>query len=86
MAMRPGGAWLIATASPRKTRSGDDTGWVPLVDLTLSSRDVVDGLDLGLTARDLLDFRYGVPGPEELAVDTVPQPGLRVSLSASYRF
>ena len=52
----------------------------------LSSRDLVDGLELGLAAHNLLDFRYGVPGPEELAVDTVPQPGLRVSLSASYRF
>lgn len=72
--------------SPRKTIAGDDTGWVPVVDLTLSSRDLVDGLELGLTAHNLFDFRYGAPASEELELDTIPQPGLRVSLSASYRF
>ena len=72
--------------SPRKTKTGDETGWVPLVGLTLSSRDLVDGLELAVHADNLLDYRYGDPATDDLVMTTVPQPGMRAGLTAAYRF
>jgi outer membrane receptor for ferrienterochelin and colicins len=72
--------------SPRRTLADSRTGRVLLLDLHLSSRGLLPGLELRAGVRNMLDWRFGDPGSAEHVQDQIPQDGVTFDAGISYSF
>lgn len=72
--------------SPRRTLSGARSERVVLLDVHLSSRGLLPGLELRAGVRNLLNWRYGDPGSTEHVQDLIPQNGVTFDGGISYSF
>lgn len=57
-----------------------------LTNLTFTSRGLVPGLELSVSAYNLFDTRHGYPGAIDHLQDVLMQPGRTVRIKATYRF
>jgi iron complex outermembrane receptor protein len=81
------GAGLEAQyTSARTTIPGNRIGGVTLANLTLSSRELLPGLDLSAGAYNLFGKRYADPGSGIEPMESIPQDGLTCRLKATYGF
>ncbi len=69
-----------------RTLAGATAGDFLLTNLTFTSRGIVPGLELSLSAYNLFDTRYAYPGAIDHIQDVLFQPGRSVRLKATYRF
>ncbi len=72
--------------SPRKTHDGSYSEHVVLVNLSLLSRELVDGLRLNMAVSNLLDHDYGDPVLDTHRQRLIPQDGIRLRAGATYSF
>ncbi len=72
--------------SRRNTLAGGKAGSFLVVNTTLFARELAKGLDISVSAYNLLDRRYGVPGSTEHVQDVIVQDGRSARLSLTYRF
>lgn len=72
--------------SARLTRSGAETDPIALVNLTLTSKDLLPGLTLRASFDNLLDHRYADPASAEQRLETIPQDGFGFRFRLGYRF
>lgn len=72
--------------SPRETVRGGRTRDVVLVNVTIFSQKLVDGLELSASVYNLLDWSYGDPVGLEIDSDEVTQDGISFRLKAAWRF
>lgn len=83
---RLGAGLDVSYASPRLTLAGDETEPVVLVNLTLTSVDLVEGLSLRVAIDNLLDYRWSDPASGDQRLDAVPQEGFGLRVRLGYRF
>lgn len=73
--------------SDRRTLAGNSLGAFAVVNLTLSAPDVgLPGLDLSLSAYNLLNAHYSDPAGSENKQDAIAQDGIILRGKATYRF
>jgi iron complex outermembrane receptor protein len=72
--------------SRRKNLDGSHTGNVFLTNLTLLSRDVLDGLSFSARIYNLFNESYSDPGSFDHLQSEIPQDGRTFFLQLSYRF
>ncbi|MEZ4267988.1 MAG: TonB-dependent receptor [Myxococcota bacterium] len=72
--------------SPRRTLSDARSERAVLLDLHVSSRGLLPGLELRAGVRNLLDWRYGDPGSAEHVQDLIPQNGVTFDAGITYSF
>jgi len=69
-----------------RTLAGARTGSAMVANLHVTSRRLVPGCELAITASNLFDRRYATPGAEEHAQDTLVQPGRLLWLKLTRKF
>ncbi|WP_298038327.1 TonB-dependent receptor [uncultured Desulfuromonas sp.] len=72
--------------SSRKTVQGGEVGGFALTNLTLSSQDVLEGLELSASIYNLFDKDYSDPGSEEHIQDAIAQEGRTFRFKVTYLF
>jgi iron complex outermembrane receptor protein len=78
--------------SSRLNAVGEKIAGAAIVNLTLSSHELLKGLDLSVSAYNLFDSHYGVPaGSDQInslaeALRSIPQDGITFRIKATYRF
>ncbi len=70
----------------RKSLLGDVARAFYVVNLTLSGRNLVPGLDASAGVYNLFDYRYGDPTGNKLPEDILPQDGRSFRAKLTYRF
>ncbi len=70
----------------RKSLLGDVARAFYVVNLTLSGRNLVAGLDASAGVYNLFDYRYGDPTGNKLPEDILPQDGRSFRAKLTYRF
>ena len=61
-----------------------DSYW--LVNATLFSQKLINGLEVSASVYNLFDQRYGYPGGSEHIQDVIPQDGISFRVKLTYRF
>lgn len=69
-----------------RTLSGGRASSFTLGNLTITARRLAPGLDLSASVYNLFDARYGYPGAEDHAQETLPQEGRNLRVELRYRF
>ena len=72
--------------SKRRTFSNAEVGGYFVANATLFAPNIIRGLDLSLSAYNLLDRRYADPGSPGLTETAVPQDGRTLQVKLTYRF
>ncbi|BCX82807.1 outer membrane receptor for ferrienterochelin and colicins [Methylomarinovum caldicuralii] len=80
------GALEIDYTGPRPVGDGRSTGDVVLMNLTLSSQDLLPGLDLDFALYNLLDDHYRDPPAAPVIPAEIPQNGRTFRVRVGYRF
>lgn len=70
----------------RLTLAGNRTRAVATANLTITARDLVQGLEASFSLYNLFDARYGDPGSSEHRQDSITQDGLSFRGKLSYKF
>jgi iron complex outermembrane receptor protein len=83
---RLGAGLEILHTGNRKTLEGHRTDGKTLVNLTLSSRQLIDGLDLSASVYDLFGARHDETASGIEPMDSIPQDRRTFRLKASYAF
>lgn len=78
------GAELQFTGS-RKTLAGENAGGHAVANLTLTSQNRAQGLELSASIYNLFDRHYADPGRPEHLQDVIPQDGRNLRFKLSYR-
>ena len=79
-------------SSSRQNAAGEKIDGAAIVNLTLLSRDLLEGLDLSASVYNLFDTRYAMPvGPEQTnslgeSLRSIQQDGITFRFKATYRF
>jgi iron complex outermembrane receptor protein len=78
--------------SSRLNAAGEKVAGAAITNLTLVSRDIMNGLDISASVYNLLDSRYGMPvGSEQTnslseTLRSIEQDGITFRINATYRF
>ena len=76
----------ILYTSKRKTLAGDTTKDYSTTNLTIFSKNVLKGLEVSASVRNLFDADYSDPGSEEHVQDAIDQDGRSFWLKIKYGF
>jgi iron complex outermembrane receptor protein len=72
--------------SPRLTLAGNRTKDAVTANLTILSRNLVQGMEASASIYNLFDSNYGDPGSSEHKQDSIKQDGINFRIKLSYRF
>ncbi len=70
----------------RTTLRGNESAGFGVLNFTLFSRNLVEGLELSASVYNLFDRRYSDPAPPFFREDTIPQDGRTFRVKLTYRF
>ena len=76
----------VLYASERKTLAGDDTSDYVVGNFTLTVTNLLKGLEITASARNLFDEKYSDPGSGEQLMDQIEQDGRSFWLKVKYGF
>lgn len=72
--------------SKRRTLDGTNLDALWLANLTFLSKRVTNGMDFSFSLYNLFNRRYGDPGSEEHALNSIQQDGRNFRMKVTYRF
>jgi outer membrane receptor for ferrienterochelin and colicins len=71
---------------PRRTLAGNNTGGFAVANLTLLSRELIEGLEISGNIYNLFDKKYGDPASNEFRQNVIPQDGRTFRIKLTYLF
>jgi iron complex outermembrane receptor protein len=80
------GGLEVQYVGARRTLAGDTLDANTLTNVTISSRGVLPGLDLSLSAYNVTDASYADPGGQEHVQDSITQDGRTYRIKVQYEF